>query len=311
MTSQNIELLNRRNEKRTNNVTASNAMSTYSMSTTTSSVTTMMTTYDNGWSREQETQNSIEATIFSDRPPPPTSSPPRSPNNDETVSPRGAVPRRTGSCSSSSSSGRSIDARVSPRVLLSRSPPKNSLDSLTRHEARIECTTNNRKVSSPTQTDNTGSWNKSSSPSRLSQTSETESRLERSSSRFKPGGRSSTSSISSVSKASSFSSPRNSPIEGDKSSPTSSLCVSPQPGIEGLTLVQRTEVVLRVNAATSDAASQTDILEDTEQDHTSMIQRPLPESRKKLPEEIECEELSKDLASQLSPNDKLVPILGE
>jgi len=64
-----------------------------------------------------------------------------------------------------------------------------------------------------------------------------------------------------------------------------------------------------VNAATSDAASQTDTLEDTEQN--CKIQRPLPESRKKLPEEIECEELSKDLASQLSPNDKLVPILGE
>lgn len=64
-----------------------------------------------------------------------------------------------------------------------------------------------------------------------------------------------------------------------------------------------------MNAATSDAASQTDILEDMEQD-VSKIQRPLPESRKKLPEEIECEELSKDLASQLSPNDKLVPILG-
>jgi len=48
-----------------------------------------------------------------------------------------------------------------------------------------------------------------------------------------------------------------------------------------------------------------------EQDCVNKIQRPLPESRKKLPEEIECEELSKDLASQLSPNDKLVPILGE
>lgn len=74
--------------------------------------------------------------------------------------------------------------------------------------------------------------------------------------------------------------------------------------------MQRTEIVLRVNAATSDAASQTDILDDTEQD-SKPIERPLPESRKKLPEEIECEELSKDLASQLSPNDKLVPILGE
>ncbi|KAG5308140.1 SHRM2 protein, partial [Acromyrmex insinuator] len=212
--------------------------------------------------------------------------------------------------STTSSSGRSIDARVSPRALLSRSSPKSSLDSLTRNEARIEYTSN-RKVSSPTQTDNTGSWNRSNSPSRLSQTSDTESRIERlsASSKFRTGGRSSTSSISSVSKASSSSSPRNSPVEEDKLSPRSSLCVSPQPGIEGLTLVQRTEVVLRVNAATSDAASQTDILEDMEQDCVNKIQRPLPESRKKLPEEIECEELSKDLASQLSPNDKLVPIL--
>lgn len=81
--------------------------------------------------------------------------------------------------------------------------------------------------------------------------------------------------------------------------------------MEGLTLVQRTEVVLRVNAATSDAASQTDILEDAKQDSISKVQRALLESRRKLPEEIECEELSKDLASQLSPNDKLVPILSE
>lgn len=318
MTSQNIELLNRRNEKRASGVTTSNsAISTYSISTTTSSIaTTMMTTYDNGWPRGHETQGSVEATsIFSDRPPPPTSSPPRSPANVEGASPRGAVPRRSGSCSSSSSSGRSIDiARISPRTLLARSSPKNSLDSL-RNEARLESLTGSRKVSSPTQTDNTGSWNRSSnSPSRLSQTSETESRAERPSpsSKFRSGGgRSSASSISSVSKASSSSSPRNSPIEEDKlSSPTSSLCVSPQPGIEGLTLVQRTEVVLRVNAATSDAASQTDTLEDAEQD-PGKIQRPLPESRKKLPEEIECEELSRDLASQLGPNDKLVPILGE
>lgn len=74
--------------------------------------------------------------------------------------------------------------------------------------------------------------------------------------------------------------------------------------------MQRTEVVLIVNTSTSDAASQTDNPENTEHEY-GKIQRPLPESRKKLPEEIECEELSKDLASQLGPNDKLVPILGE
>ncbi|XP_070512982.1 protein Shroom isoform X1 [Cardiocondyla obscurior] len=308
MTSQNIELLNRRNEKKISGVSTSNStIPTYSISTTTSSVAT---NYDNGWTKRHETQNLIEAAIFSDRPPPPISSPPRSPNNVETISLRGAVPRRSGSCSSTSSSGRSIDARVSPRALLSRSSAKSSFDSLTRNEAWIEYASTNRKVSSPTQTDNTGSWNRSSSPSRLSQSSDTESRIERlsASSKFRPGARSSTSSISSVSKTSSSSSP-SSPVEEDKSSPRSSLCVSPQPGIEGLTMVQRTEVVLRVNATTSDAASQTDILEDTEQECVNTSQRPLPESRKKLPEEIECEELSKDLASQLSPNDKLVPIL--
>lgn len=149
----------------------------------------------------------------------------------------------------------------------------------------------------------------------MSQTStEAEARAERPSPSFKfrsAGGRSPASSISSVSKGSSSSSPPNSPVDEDKLSPTSSLCVSPQPGIEGLTLVQRTEVVLRVNAATSDAASQTDTLDDAERDCAGKSPRSFPESRKKLPEEIECEELSKDLASQLSPNDKLVPILGE
>lgn len=98
--------------------------------------------------------------------------------------------------------------------------------------------------------------------------------------------------------------------EGKPSPAVASPCVSPQPGIEGLTLVQRTEVVLRVNAATSDAASQTDIPEVLDRDTRRSNQDSLPPpGRKKLPEEIECEELSRDLASQLSPNDKLVPIL--
>lgn len=137
--------------------------------------------------------------------------------------------------------------------------------------------------------------------------------MDRSSSSVKSrsGGRSSASSISSVSKASSSSSSRNSPVEEAKPSRSASPCVSPQPGIEGLTLVQRTEVVLRVNAATSDAASQTDNLEPAEPEACTKSQELLSLCRKKLPEEIECEELGRDLASQLSPNDKLVPLLGE
>ena len=106
----------------------------------------------------------------------------------------------------------------------------------------------------------------------------------------------------------------------EKSSPR----VSPQPGvIEGLTLVQRTEVVLRVNAPTNDVASQTEMPDEVneenknkqQEDETTAKEEKLTESlakpRKKLPEEIECEELSRDLANQLGPNDKLLPILGE
>ncbi|XP_012146204.1 shroom isoform X3 [Megachile rotundata] len=277
MTSQNIELLNRRNEKRTS--VTSTLTNTVTTCVTASSTSTTMTIATDSWSRQE--------TSVPDKPPPPVNSPPRSPSDQiEADSPRGAVPRRSGSCSSSSSSSRSSDPRVSPRSL-SNSFSKN------------ENSSSSRKVCSPTQTDNTGSSN------------EIELRVDRSSSsaqKYRPGGRSSTSSISSVSKASSSSSPRNSPVEEDKSSPASP-CVSPQPGIEGLTLVQRTEVVLRVNATTSDAASQTDTLEPVEQPETIAKSQEIPVCRKKLPEEIECEELGRDLASQLNPNDKLVPLL--
>lgn len=307
MTSQNIELLNRRNEKRTN--ATSTSTSTITTCITTSSTTTAMTiATDSCWPRSHEVQSSIEASPVSDKPTPPTSSPPRSPDQVEGDSSRGAVPRRSGSCSSSSSSsssssGRSSDPRISPRSL-SNSFSKNENSFL-----------NNRKVSSPTQTDNTGSSNISTSPVRSNQTKEIELRMDRSSlsSKSRSGGRSSTSSSvsSSVSKASSSSSSRNSPVEEDVSFSPMSPCVSPQPGIEGLTLLQRTEVVLRVNTATSDVASQTDIPETTEIESSSVKIREILLCRKKLPEEIECEELGRDLASQLNPNDKLVPLLGK
>ncbi|XP_063986604.1 protein Shroom isoform X2 [Diachasmimorpha longicaudata] len=88
-----------------------------------------------------------------------------------------------------------------------------------------------------------------------------------------------------------------------------SPCVSPQPGIEELRLLQRTEVVLRINA-TLDAASQTEVINVHRVEPVDVIsERIIPETRKKLPEEIECEELSKNLADQLGPHDKLVPIL--
>jgi protein Shroom len=79
--------------------------------------------------------------------------------------------------------------------------------------------------------------------------------------------------------------------------------ISPQV-MESLQLVQRSEVVLRVNAATSDAASQT----ESEREMMDVVVSPL--IRQKLQEEIECEQLSLDLASHLPPSDKLQGLLG-
>lgn len=72
--------------------------------------------------------------------------------------------------------------------------------------------------------------------------------------------------------------------------------------IEGLQLIQRTEVTLRVNTCTIDAASQTEKEE--------LLCTPIP-NRRKLQEEIECEKLSQDLVNYLSPSDRLKGILGE
>jgi hypothetical protein len=79
--------------------------------------------------------------------------------------------------------------------------------------------------------------------------------------------------------------------------------ISPQV-MESLQLVQRSEVVLRVNAATSDAASQT----ESEREMMGVVVSPL--IRQKLQEEIECERLSLDLANHLPPSDKLQGLLG-
>lgn len=74
--------------------------------------------------------------------------------------------------------------------------------------------------------------------------------------------------------------------------------------MESLQLVQRSEVILRVNAATSDAASQT----ESEKEMLEVAVSPV--IRQKLQEEIECERLSLDLASHLPPSDKLQGLLG-
>ncbi|KAK0180543.1 hypothetical protein PV327_002911 [Microctonus hyperodae] len=296
MTSRNVELLNRRNaqpEKRH------------------SATSTAMTEF------ERTTNQTIE---YTDKPTQILTSSPKfvklHENGDNLIlKSRGAVPRRSGSCSSSSSS--STRSSLEQGLSHSRSsPPKtNSIELSPRNENRtslpelenIKRTSNSSsprsKVSSPAQTEN--SWTKFGCSqtdilinNRLRRTSSSDSR----SSSMSSTSKISTSSSSSIS-------PRYSPIENKKASP----CVSPQPGIEGLTLVQRTEIVLRVNATTSDVASQTEIIDDDDESILSkdlIKNQILPVPRRKLPEEIECEELSRDLASQLEPNDKLVDILA-
>ncbi|XP_063244622.1 uncharacterized protein LOC134545119 [Bacillus rossius redtenbacheri] len=96
---------------------------------------------------------------------------------------------------------------------------------------------------------------------------------------------------------------------------------APAPAPAPLQLLQRSEVVLRVGAATSDAASQTELdaadepgapgAEGAEGEATpaSPATPPPRPARHKLQEEIDCERLSLDLASSLSPSDRLQGIL--
>lgn len=67
------------------------------------------------------------------------------------------------------------------------------------------------------------------------------------------------------------------------------------------------------SAASSDAASQTECVVGLKSATTVTVGSEVAAAtvRRKLPEEIECEELSRDLISHLSPSDKLHNILGE
>lgn len=107
-----------------------------------------------------------------------------------------------------------------------------------------------------------------------------------------------------------------SPVHSDSESPKSvrsnrsHLSDTPSPiqkEIAEVQPMQRTELVLRVNSYTSDAASQT---EKEDLLTTQMVKTPLL-PRQKSPEELDCEELSRDFVSHLSPNDRLQSILGK
>lgn len=80
-------------------------------------------------------------------------------------------------------------------------------------------------------------------------------------------------------------------------------------------VIQKTEIILRVNVPTTEAASQTENLETFESDIKSekksdRISNANSNTREKMIEEIECDKLSKDLIRHLSPTDKLYNILG-
>jgi hypothetical protein len=94
------------------------------------------------------------------------------------------------------------------------------------------------------------------------------------------------------------------------------------------TTVQKTEIVLRVHPIMQETACQTDETSEVHEavmimtngcsdldNNTSPSQKvnlwSTPKTRQKHPEELDFENLSKDLASQLSPSDKLHSILGE
>ncbi|XP_054740793.1 protein Shroom [Anastrepha obliqua] len=94
---------------------------------------------------------------------------------------------------------------------------------------------------------------------------------------------------------------------------------------DSLKLMQRSEIILRVNPTTTEAASQTDddlasAANDVEE-HTRLTEQPHAKEeaqqqritlqpRQRHPIEIDCEEMSQELATLLASNEKLVQILA-
>ncbi|XP_067632006.1 protein Shroom isoform X2 [Eurosta solidaginis] len=97
------------------------------------------------------------------------------------------------------------------------------------------------------------------------------------------------------------------------------------PSTDGLKLMQRSEIVLRVNPSTTETASQTgdDLVSSSNdgEDHTRLTEQPhgkeeaqqqriTLQPRQRHPIEIDCEEMSLELATLLASNEKLVQILA-
>lgn len=82
-------------------------------------------------------------------------------------------------------------------------------------------------------------------------------------------------------------------------------------GDVGVHMIQRTEIVLRLNAPTSEAASQTDGYESMSSDCEDCDDDHNQSNKSRHSEELDCEKLSLDLISQLSPTDRLHHIFGK
>lgn len=87
---------------------------------------------------------------------------------------------------------------------------------------------------------------------------------------------------------------------------------------DSLKLVQRSEIILRVNPSTVETASQTDDITDSElksltdvsgNKDTETANRTTLQPRQRLPIEDDCEKMSKELATMLPANDALVQLL--
>lgn len=79
----------------------------------------------------------------------------------------------------------------------------------------------------------------------------------------------------------------------------------------GVHMIQRTEIVLRLNASTSEAASQTDGYESMSSDCDDCDEDQIQSNKFRHSEDLDCEKLSMDLINQLSPTDRLHHIFGK
>lgn len=89
-----------------------------------------------------------------------------------------------------------------------------------------------------------------------------------------------------------------------------------EPTIDGLKLMQRTELILRVNPVTNEVASQTDEFLELDANRIKLsdsrddaLQRTTLQPRQKHPIEVECDRMLNELASLLPQNDRLLEIL--